>query len=307
MISRVIVTGGSGKAGRHVISALLNRGHQVLNLDLNPLSGDLGNQVHTIKVDLTDSGQVFSALTSPFKLTQPFREPLLQPPSAVVHLAGYARNMLAPANETFTANVTSTYNIIEAAAKLGVSKIILASSVCVYGPTFAHGHIDFDSFPIDEQCDPNPMDDYSLSKLCAERVARGYARKYGIDIYCLRIGAVIGPAEYEEQFASYRNHPEDWNVHGWSYTDARDLGLMVHCCLEKKGLGFQIFNATNDEITNDCESTTEFLQRVAPSTPFTRTMSEREAPMSNKKMKDMLEFREEYNLRNVLDENLRKK
>lgn len=300
MASRVIVTGGSGKAGRHVISALLDKGHQVLNLDLTPLSGDLGNKVHSMKVDLTDSGQVFSALTSPFKLTQPFREPLLQPPSAVVHLAGYARNMLAPANETFKANITSTYNIIEAAAKLGVSKIVLASSVCVYGPTFAQGDIDFDSFPIDEHCDVNPMDDYSISKVCAERVARGYARRYGIDIYVLRIGAVIAPEEYNEQFTAYRSQPEAWKVHGWSYTDARDLGLMVHRCLEEKGLGYQIFNATNDEITNDCESTTQFLQQVAPSTPFTRQMGEREAPMSNKKIKDLLGFREEHSWRQIL-------
>lgn len=300
MSSRVIVTGGSGKAGRHVISALLDQGHQVLNLDLNPLPEDLGVKVHTIKVDLTDSGQVFSALTSPFRLTQPFREPLLQPPSAVVHLAGYARNMLAPANETFKANIGSTYNIIEAAAKLGISKVVLASSVCVYGPTFAHGDIDFDSFPIDELTDPNPMDDYSLSKLCAERVARGYARKYGIDIYALRIGAVIDPEEYEEQFASYRNRPEDWKVHGWSYTDARDLGRMVDCCLAKSGLGFQVFNATNDEITNDCESTTEFLKQVAPSTPLTRAMGEREAPMSNKKMRDLLGFKEKYPWREMV-------
>ena len=86
MGSRVIVTGGSGKAGRHVITALLDSGHQVLNLDLNPLSGDLAHKVHTLKVDLADSRQVFSALTSHLRLTQPFREPLLQPPRAVVPL-----------------------------------------------------------------------------------------------------------------------------------------------------------------------------------------------------------------------------
>lgn len=295
MGKRVIVTGGSGKAGRSVITSLLEKGYEVLNLDLQSLDGDLAGQVHTLKVDLADSGQVFSAISSHFRLTQPFREPLLQAPDAVVHLAGYARNMLVPDNETFRGNIISTYNVIEAASKLGVKKIVLASSVCVYGVTFAEGDVDFESFPIDETLDVNPMDVYSISKLCAERVARGYARKFGIDIYVLRIGALIAPDEFEEHFQNYVSCPEDWKVHGWSYTDSRDLGLMVHLSICKDGLGFQVFNATNDEITNQCSSTQEFLARQCPDTKFTRDMGQLEAPMSNRKIKELLGFQEEHN------------
>ncbi|EHY53517.1 hypothetical protein HRR83_003721 [Exophiala dermatitidis] len=297
MTKRIIVTGGSGKAGRYVISALLQHGYEVLNLDLSPLAADLGQSVHTLKVDLTDSGQVFNAISSHFRLTQPFREPLLQAPDAVVHLAGYARNMLVPDNETFRGNALSTFNVVDASAKLGVKKVILASSVCVYGVTFAEGDIDFPSFPIDETLDVNPMDVYSITKLCGERIGRSYARKYGMDIYALRIGNVVATDEYHEVFRDYVNKPDDWNVHGWSYTDARDLGQMVALGVQKDGLGFQIFNATNDEITNNCSSTTEYLTSRYPHTPFTREMGPREAPMSNKKIKDLLGFREEHNWR----------
>lgn len=280
-----------------MISTLLQHGHEVLNLDLVPLAADLSRQVHTLKVDLTDSGQVFNAICSHFHLTQPFREPLRTAPDAVVHLAGYARNMLVPDNETFRGNSVSTFNVIDASAKLGVKKVILASSVCVYGVTFAEGDVDFPSFPIDETLDVNPMDVYSISKLCGERIGRGYARKYGIDIYALRIGNVVAPDEYDQVFHDYVTRPDDFKVHGWSYIDARDLGQMVDRCIRKDGLGFQVFNATNDEITNECSSTTEFLARQCPDTPFTRSMGPREAPMSNRKIKELLGFREEHNWR----------
>ncbi|KAH7333235.1 hypothetical protein BKA65DRAFT_553581 [Rhexocercosporidium sp. MPI-PUGE-AT-0058] len=291
---RIVVTGGSGKAGQHIIPYLLNRGHSILNLDLNPPATPLPN-VHTIKTDLTDSGQVFNALSSHFKHTQPFPPPHHQPSDAVIHLAGYARNLLVPDNEIFRGNTLGMYNVIEAACKLGIPKLVIASSVCVYGVTYAEGDIEFPSFPVDEELDVNPMDTYAISKLCGEKIASGFARRFGVDAYVLRIGALITPEDYStDTFRAYVKSPEEWKVHGWSYTDARDLGQMCDICLAKDGLGFQVFNATNDEITN-WEGTEGFLRRMCPDTPFRRRMGEREAPMSNRKIKEMLGFREEHN------------
>lgn len=124
---RIVFTGGSGKAGRHVIPYLIAQGHKVLNLDLIPFP-DPSVDVYTLKVDLTQSGQVFNALTAHFNMTGYNDGPIPQPPDVVIHFAAYARNLLVPDNETFAANVTSTYNVVEAACKLGVKKIIIASS-----------------------------------------------------------------------------------------------------------------------------------------------------------------------------------
>lgn len=265
---RIVFTGGSGKAGQHAVSYLISKGHHVLNLDLAPSPNP---DVHTIKVDLTQSGQVFNGISSHFRLTQPFREPLNQAPDAVIHFAGVARNMIVSDDETFRVNTLAAYNVMEAACKLGVKKIILASSVTVYGVTFAEGDVEYPSFPVDELVDTNPMDTYAISKLCCETTARGFARRYGVDIYVLRIGAVIAPDEYEEAFEGYLNNPQEWKGHGWSYTDARDLGQMCDLSVLKDGLGFQIFNATNDEITH-LLPTKELLERLCRNTPFTREM-----------------------------------
>ncbi|KFZ22757.1 hypothetical protein V502_02759 [Pseudogymnoascus sp. VKM F-4520 (FW-2644)] len=295
MGKRVVFTGGSGKAGRHVIPELLKKGHQVLNLDLETLNQP---DVYTLKTDLTQPGQVFNALCGQFKLSSPNPPGMPPPPDAVIHFAGMARNMLCSDDETFRINALSAYNVIDAACKLGVKKIILASTTSVYGVTFASGDIDYDSFPIDEEIDVNPMDTYAISKMCIERIARGFARRFGVDIYCLRIGNVIEPHEYNDNlFHSYVNEPQKWKNHSWSYTDARDLGQICNLGLEKSGLGFQVFNATNDSITSK-NPTMKFLKEQCPNTPFTPEMGEFEAPLSNVKVKNMLGFKEEHHWEN---------
>jgi len=86
----------------------------------------------------------------------------------------------------------------------------------------------------------------------------------------------------------------------WSYIDARDLGEIVRLCLEKDGLGFQVFNATNDTITLDIP-TREALTNLCPNVPITREMGEFEAPLSNRKAREVLGFREAHGWRRYVD------
>ncbi|KAL9094157.1 MAG: hypothetical protein Q9165_003572 [Trypethelium subeluteriae] len=290
---RIVFTGGSGKAGRHVIPELVKKGHKVLNLDLVPLDNP---DVFTLKTDLTDSGQVFNALTTHFNYAGYEGLDIPRAPDVVIHFAAYARNMLVPDNECFKGNVTATYNVIEAACKLGVKKIIIASSETTYGVCFAQGDSDYDHFPLEEDYDVNPMDTYALSKLCGERTARTFARRFGADIYAFRIGNVIEPHEYERDFPVYVNEPMTRKRNAWSYIDARDLGQLCDLAIQKSGIGFQVFNATNDTITTK-EPTEEFLKKACPSTPIKRKMGEWEAPLSNRKAREVLGFKDEHDWR----------
>ena len=70
-------------------------------------------------------------------------------PDVVIHFAAYARNMIVPDNECFKGNVTATYNVLEAACKLGVKKILIASSETTYGVCFAQSDADYHSFPLE--------------------------------------------------------------------------------------------------------------------------------------------------------------
>lgn len=296
MTKRIIFTGGTGKAGRHAVPYLLAKGYDILNLDLKPL--DLPG-VTTLITDLTDSGQTFNALTNHFNLDHYADGAPPSAPDAVVHFAAIPRVGIEPDNKTFTANVASTYNVIEAAMKLGVRKVIVASSETTYGVCFAEGDQDYHSFPLTEDYDSDPMDSYGLSKVVNEKTARAFALRYKADIYALRIGNVIEPHEYARDFPGYLANPPMRKRNAWSYIDARDLGEIVHLCLQKDGLGYQVFNAVNDTITANMP-TTEFLTKYAPNSPLTRPMGPNEAPLSNQKIRDVLGFREAHPWRNYV-------
>jgi UDP-glucose 4-epimerase len=295
MSKRIVFTGGSGKAGRHVVPYLLDKGHEVFNLDLVPLNHP---GVNTLITDLTDSGQTFNALSMhfDFKGLETGKGPA--PVDAVVHFAAVPRILIRPDNTTFQANVASTYNVIEAAVKLGIRKVIIASSETTYGVCFAEGDKDFHTFPLEEDYDVDPMDSYGLSKVVNEKTARAFAMRTGADIYALRIGNVIEPHEYD-RFPAFVADPPSRKRNAWSYIDARDLGQIVHLCVEKDGLGYQVFNAVNDTITAN-EPTRDFLKRWAPNTPVHRELGEYEAPIANKKIREALGFKEEHNWRNYV-------
>ncbi|MGI4765784.1 MAG: NAD-dependent epimerase/dehydratase family protein, partial [Janthinobacterium lividum] len=171
MTKNIIFTGGSGKAGRHVVQYLVEHGYNVLNLDTKPLPNP---KVRTLITDITDSGQVFNALTSTLELHE--FAPSLRAPQidAIVHFAAIPRIMLVPDNEVFRINTMGTYNIIEAAEKLGIRKTIIASSETTYGLVFANEPRDPAYFPLDEDYPVDPMDSYALSKICNERTAHGF-------------------------------------------------------------------------------------------------------------------------------------
>jgi nucleoside-diphosphate-sugar epimerase len=211
--------------------------------------------------------------------------------------------MRLPDNETYRINTQSAYNILESACKLGIRKVILASSITTYGVTYAEGDASYPHFPLTETSPTAPMDVYATSKLCMETTAASFARRFpNVDIYCLRISAVIEPENHATKFAAYVTRPHDFKVHAWSYTDARDLGNMVQCCLQTDGLGFQVFNAVNDEITVPEEegSSEVWLKKACPETEILGGLGGRESPVCNRKMKELLGFREEFGWRKVL-------
>jgi UDP-glucose 4-epimerase len=292
MGKRIVFTGGSGKAGRHVVPWLKAKGHEILNLDLKPLDCP---GVPTLITDVTDSGQVFNALSMHFDFDGLKTGKGPAKVDAVVHFAAIPRILIEPDNVTFAANVMSTYNVIEAAVKLGIRKVIIASSETTYGVCFAEGDKDYHAFPLEEDYDIDPMDSYGLSKVVNEKTARTFAMRTGADIYALRIGNVIEPDEYV-RFPGFVADPPSRKRNAWSYIDARDLGQIVHLCIEKDGLGFQVFNAVNDTITAN-EPTEAFLKRWAPNTPLKRPLQGFEAPLSNRKIREVLGFREEHDWR----------
>ncbi len=289
---RVLFTGGSGKAGRHVVAYLAEAGHRVVNVDRVPL-GHPG--VHDFTADITDAGQMFSVMSGHAGYDE-LEDGAAKPFDAVVHFAAIPRLMMCADTETYRVNVMGTYNVIEAAVKLGIAKIIIASSETTYGVCFSQGVVDPKVLPLEEDYDIDPMDSYGMSKKVNEATARSFQRRSGFDIYALRIGNVIEPDEYATLFPPLRNDPGLRRRITFSYIDARDLGQIVDLALKKDGLGWQVFNAANDSNAVP-QPNSELLARFFPNVPLSREVGPHEGLLSNRKIREVLGFVEQHDWR----------
>jgi nucleoside-diphosphate-sugar epimerase len=287
---RILFTGGSGKAGREVIPYLVERGHKVLNVDLKPL--DLPG-VDNTTADITDSGQMFNAVSMYANFAE--LEPGTGVPrfDAVVHFAAIARILLTPDNECYRVNVIGTYNVLEAALKMGVRKVVIASSETTYGVCFADGEKKPLYLPVDEDHPTVPEDSYGMSKMAGEVTARSFAERTGADVYALRINNVMSPEDYARDWPAYFANPDLRRRNIFSYIDARDLGQIVDLCLHKDGLGYQVFNAANDGMSVNL-STEELVARYYEGVELKEPVGSWTTPYSNRKIREVLGFEEQH-------------
>jgi len=202
---RVVVTGGSGKAGRWVVRDLRSLGHDVLSVDI---ARDPDSAGASLLVDLADLGQCHEVVTGA---------------DAIVHLVAIPSSGIHPAGETFRNNAISTYNVFAAASDRGVGRVVWASSETVLGlpfdtpPAYA---------PLDEELPPRPESSYALSKLLGETMAHQFGRTTATTYLGLRISNIMEPDDYA-RFESWQDDPNvrKWNL--WGYVDARDVAQAV--------------------------------------------------------------------------------
>ncbi len=292
---RVLFTGGSGKAGRHAIAHLVAQGHRVLNVDRVPL--DMAGVDNRI-ADITDAGQMFDVMHSYAGFDE--LEPGTGVPGfdAVVHFAAVARLLLTSDNECFRVNTIGTYNVIDAAVKAGVRKIVFASSETTYGVCFANGERKPAYLPLDEDHPTLPEDSYGMSKVVNEVTAQSFQRRSGVDIYGLRINNVIEPHDYARDFPGYCAAPERRLRNFFAYIDARDLGRMVDRCLAVDGLGYQVFNVSNDT-HSVATPTSELVRRFYADVPLRSELAEDATFYANAKAKALLGFRPQHDWRDL--------
>ena len=100
-----------------------------------------------------------------------------------------------------------------------------------------------------------------------------------------------------QDFPQYLDNPSIRKRNAWSYIDARDLGQICDLAIRKSDLGFQIFNCTNDTITVRGMTTKDFLAKHCPQTKISRELGEYEAPLSNRKIREVLGFKDVHDWR----------
>ncbi len=221
---RVVVTGGTGKAGQWVVRSLAGAGHDVVNFDLVDRP-DLDLPAEFCRVDLTDAGKVYDALFQ-------FR------PEGICHLAANPSPSGQAQVDVFSNNVLSAYHLMQAGGDLGVTRFIYASSEMATGlltDGAVPGRIPFDE--TERLASPNA---YALSKYLSEVIADSLAVRYPSTAWVgLRINNVIPPDTYD-RFAAEWEDPSLSQANFWSYIDARDVGTAYLAALEGSSTGHEV-------------------------------------------------------------------
>ncbi|MDZ5144291.1 NAD-dependent epimerase/dehydratase family protein [Microbacterium testaceum] len=221
---RIALTGSSGKLGTVVARELRAAGHDVIGFDVR---GERGPGF--VQVDLTDYGQVVDALTAVNDQHDGFE--------ALVHLAAIPAPGIRSDIATFHNNMASTFNVFWAATRLGIHKIVYASSETVLGLPF---DVPPPYIPVDEEYAPRPESVYSLVKTLEERLAVELVRwNPELSITALRFSNVMVPEDYAEFPFDDDARTRKWNL--WGYIDARDGAQAVERALETAPAGFDTF------------------------------------------------------------------
>jgi nucleoside-diphosphate-sugar epimerase len=221
---RVVVTGGSGRAGQWVVRLLAEAGHDVVNFDVVDRP-ELHLPGQFCRVELENAGKVYDALFQ-------FR------PEAVCHLAANPAPSGQAQIDVFDNNVLSAHNIMQAAGDIGVSRVIYASSEMATG-LLTDGTVP-SRIPFDEsERHPSP-NAYALSKYISEVIADSLALRYPQTAWVgLRINNVIPPESYERFEAEWED-PGRSKGNFWSYIDARDVGTAYLAALEGTSTGHEV-------------------------------------------------------------------
>ena len=275
----VIVTGGSGKAGRAVITELVSHGYDVTSIDFT-LPRDPG--VRFSRVDLNDYGQAFAAFSS--------IDERVANVTGIVHLAAIPAPGLAPNQTILSTNLLTTYNVFEAARVLGIKNIVWASSETVLGLPFATPP---PYVPVDEEYPGRPETAYSLSKHLGEEMARQFCRwDPTLKIIGLRYSNIMEPEDYA-RFASFQDDPtkRKWNL--WAYIDVRDAAQATRLALESDIKGAEVFIIANEDGVMETPNET-LLDAVYPGVPRKRSFGPHETLLSIEKAKRLLGYRPKY-------------
>jgi len=235
MTKNVLVTGGSGKAGRAAIRELLAHGYRVLNADAQAPAEQL---CHFMRADLTDFGQALECVQRMAGTLDRRRDPLGKP-FAVIHLAGIPAPGLAPDAVTFQNNLISTYNVFSAATLAGCTRVVWASSETTYGLPLTRNPPQF--APVTEDHPLVPESGYALAKSLSEEMAREMHRwNPGTRFVALRISNILEQPDYA-QIPEWQLDEtlRRWNL--WSWVDARDVGQACRLSLEADVPGCDAF------------------------------------------------------------------
>ena len=280
---KVVVTGGLGKLGQGVVQALTDttggrEAHQVTVFDT--VKGPEDGPVYYLPGDVLDLGQVFGALAGA---------------DAVIHLAAIRRHGIATNDVVLRTNVLGTFNVHEAAWRLGIPRVVLASSESITGWDYASRPFLPDYLPLDEDHPVRPQDSYGLSKQLGEATACSYTNKCDMVTVALRPPWIVTPEAMADLRRAGGRAPDHFRM--YSYVDLRDLAEAFRLAVERSLRGHHVLYVCADD-SRVAEPLCDLLPRLLPEIgDMARDLTGSRSGTSNARAKEVLGWRPRYSWR----------
>jgi nucleoside-diphosphate-sugar epimerase len=258
---KILVTGGSGLIGRHVVDHLVRRGDDVLTIEHAPAAPAPGLAEATCVVagDAADGALLRTIMADGVE--------------AVVHLAAIPAPVGRTAVELLAANSMVTMAVLEAAGESGVRHVVIASSISILGMAWSAELMHPLHLPIDEDHPLRPTEGYALSKEDDEAAARMAAARWGMTVVALRFPFTTTRDGILERAALARTDPEHALAVAkelWAYLDVRDAAVAVEQSIEAARTGAVagavVLNVMTDDVLLD-EPLEALLERWHPGVP----------------------------------------
>ena len=214
----------------------------------------------------------------------------------ILHMAARSNADAGDDDVVFASNLSGMFNILEAARRNGIKKVVYSSSGRAFGVGFADPYTPPDYVPVDEEHPSRPRDTYGISKVMTEELCKVYAKNFGMTIISLRFTWVVNVEDFS-LLQKFLHNPGARAFGMWSWIDERDAADSILLAIENSSLkGFHNFIITGDD-TAVAEDSAELLRRYYPGvTEFRTAISGRMSLLSNQKAKRLLGFAPRYTL-----------
>jgi nucleoside-diphosphate-sugar epimerase len=220
----------------------------------------------------------------------------------IIHLAAIPNPLNDPPEKVFNVNIVGTFNVHQAAADLGIEKVVQASSNSSYGFHFRReGDVLLPKYlPIDEDHPQEPADPYGLSKKVGEEIAKGFTSRYGLLTIALRICAVILP----EPEAVLKFKEVLKKGVGRSYNDVRDVACAFRLAVEAKNLRkYEVFCISAEDNANKLDSVELVIRDWGSHIPFIKEIKGKGSLYDWTKAKVLLGYQPHHTWRDIIKEN----
>lgn len=272
---KVVVTGGSGRAGRHIIPELLDHGYDVVNADATPGPED---GAPFVKADCTDLGEVVAVLKGA---------------GAVIHMAAIPSPVRDPEHEVFRVNMLSNWNVLEAAEIHGIHKVVMASSINAIGASFSKRPVPPHYFPIDEEHPTRAEDGYAQTKWLGEAMADAFCRRRSMQIASMRFHALMDEERQRALQANPITNPGGRQAMGfWGWTDRGEAARACRLAIEKDWEGHEAF-FINGRDTILALPTEEAIKQVYPGSQIRKPLPGYTSALDPSKAERILGWRHE--------------